>query len=336
MENWFDFTVCVASDPSSQLARLEQRGLDRALAEQRISKQLPLARKIELSDLVLWNDGSTAFLRSQVDRIVDSLRPANAGAPFPKSLMSLPPKSDDETSAPEDGRQAREARQAPHAQAGGRARGGPRGAQGRGLRPGAQARACARRAPPGAPAVSGPPPATPRATGLRPGRVPGRRARRGAPGRRAGGPGGRRARAAATASGRIATRGSATSEAGPPWRRPLATWRRWRRWGRGSPALSPAAPSSRAAAGLRRPSRSRPVCGPGRAGRARQGDLFGQGRAALPGPPLRAQPGRPGRLRARHEGRRSRAPPTASSSSPRSSPRQPRRRPHSGTGATST
>ena len=83
MENWFDFTVCVASDRRSQLARLEQRGLDRALAEQRISKQLPLARKIELSDLVLWNDGSTAFLKSQVDRIVDTLYPAKAGAPFP-------------------------------------------------------------------------------------------------------------------------------------------------------------------------------------------------------------------------------------------------------------
>ena len=80
MENWFDFTVCVASDRCSQLARLEQRGLDRALAEQRISKQLPLARKIELSDLVLWNDGSTGFLKAQIDRIVDTLIQAKAGA----------------------------------------------------------------------------------------------------------------------------------------------------------------------------------------------------------------------------------------------------------------
>src|SRR6202142_77631 len=80
LENWFDFTVCVACDHSSQLARLEQRGLDRALAEQRISKQLPLARKIELSDFVLWNDGSTGFLKSQVDRIVDSLNRSKAGA----------------------------------------------------------------------------------------------------------------------------------------------------------------------------------------------------------------------------------------------------------------
>ena len=84
LENWFDFTVCVACDPSLQIARLEQRGLDRALAAKRISKQLPLARKIELSDFVLWNDGSTAFLKAQVDRIVDSLEHAKAGAQPPK------------------------------------------------------------------------------------------------------------------------------------------------------------------------------------------------------------------------------------------------------------
>jgi dephospho-CoA kinase len=82
LENWFDFTVCVACDPNSQLARLEQRGLDLALAGQRISKQLPLARKIELSDFVLWNDGSTGFLKEQVDRIANSLDRTKAGAPL--------------------------------------------------------------------------------------------------------------------------------------------------------------------------------------------------------------------------------------------------------------
>ncbi|QYM80552.1 dephospho-CoA kinase [Horticoccus luteus] len=74
LENWFDFTVCVASSPAQQLARLEQRGLSRALAEQRISKQLSLARKIELSDHVVWNDGSLAFLESQVDHLLAALR----------------------------------------------------------------------------------------------------------------------------------------------------------------------------------------------------------------------------------------------------------------------
>lgn len=73
LENWFDFTVCVALAPDEQLARLEQRGLSRALAGQRISKQLPLARKIELSDFVLWNQGSPEFLKAQVDRLVNVL-----------------------------------------------------------------------------------------------------------------------------------------------------------------------------------------------------------------------------------------------------------------------
>lgn len=74
LENWFDFTVCVASAPAQQLARLEKRGLSRALAEQRISKQLPLAHKIELADFVLWNDGYPEFLEDQISRLVDSLR----------------------------------------------------------------------------------------------------------------------------------------------------------------------------------------------------------------------------------------------------------------------
>jgi len=73
LENWFDFTVCVACAPDQQLARLEHRGLSRSLAGQRISKQLPLARKIELSDFVLWNEGSLEFLQAEVDRLVDTL-----------------------------------------------------------------------------------------------------------------------------------------------------------------------------------------------------------------------------------------------------------------------
>lgn len=76
LENWFDFTVCVACSPALQLARLEQRGVPRGLAGQRISKQLPLAQKIELSDIVLWNEGSTEFLQAETDRLADTLAPA--------------------------------------------------------------------------------------------------------------------------------------------------------------------------------------------------------------------------------------------------------------------
>lgn len=73
LENWFDFTVCVACSPTLQLARLEQRGMPRVLAEQRISQQLPLAQKIEQADFVLWNEGSAEFLQEQVDQLIGSL-----------------------------------------------------------------------------------------------------------------------------------------------------------------------------------------------------------------------------------------------------------------------
>jgi dephospho-CoA kinase len=73
LQNWFDFTVCIASDPTVQLARLEQRGIPPPLARQRISKQLPLTQKIKLVDFVLLNDGSPDFLRDQVGALVRSL-----------------------------------------------------------------------------------------------------------------------------------------------------------------------------------------------------------------------------------------------------------------------
>lgn len=74
LEKLFDFVVCVASTSAVQFVRLEERGLPRSLAEKRISKQLPLAQKIELADHVLWNDGTADFLRDQVNHLVAELR----------------------------------------------------------------------------------------------------------------------------------------------------------------------------------------------------------------------------------------------------------------------
>ncbi len=73
LENWFDFTVCVTTDSASQLRRLEQRGVPPELARQRLAKQLPLARKCELADFVILNDGSLDFLREQVSALAERL-----------------------------------------------------------------------------------------------------------------------------------------------------------------------------------------------------------------------------------------------------------------------
>jgi dephospho-CoA kinase len=73
LNNWFDFTICVATDSSLQLRRLEQRGIAPELARRRLAKQLPLARKCELADFVILNDGSLQFLGEQVSRLAQRL-----------------------------------------------------------------------------------------------------------------------------------------------------------------------------------------------------------------------------------------------------------------------
>jgi len=65
----------VACAPEQQLVRLEQRGLSRELARQRISKQLPLERKSS-DRFVLWNEGSPDFLQDEVIRLVNALSAA--------------------------------------------------------------------------------------------------------------------------------------------------------------------------------------------------------------------------------------------------------------------
>jgi dephospho-CoA kinase len=89
LENWFDSTVCVTTDSATQLRRLEQRGVPPELARQRLVKQLPLARKCELADHVLLNDGSPEFLKEQVNALADRLLKSNP--PRPTGRFHGPP-----------------------------------------------------------------------------------------------------------------------------------------------------------------------------------------------------------------------------------------------------
>lgn len=73
LENWFDFTVCVTTSSALQLTRLEKRGVPPEAAIPRISQQMPLARKTELADYVLLNDGTPEFLQAQIDRLIARL-----------------------------------------------------------------------------------------------------------------------------------------------------------------------------------------------------------------------------------------------------------------------
>ncbi len=69
-----DLTICVFSDPQTQVERLEQRGMNRTQALARMNRQMPVSEKAELSDLVLLNDGSLEFLTEQVDQLISNIK----------------------------------------------------------------------------------------------------------------------------------------------------------------------------------------------------------------------------------------------------------------------
>jgi dephospho-CoA kinase len=66
----YDVIVVVATDPQTQLDRLETtRGMSRADAQARIAAQAPLADKLAVADFVLHNDGPLESLDSQVQTL---------------------------------------------------------------------------------------------------------------------------------------------------------------------------------------------------------------------------------------------------------------------------
>lgn len=70
LQNRVDFTVCVFTDLSLQVERLEQKGMDRAQALARINRQMPTEEKAEKADCVLLNEGSLAFLDDQINQLL--------------------------------------------------------------------------------------------------------------------------------------------------------------------------------------------------------------------------------------------------------------------------
>lgn len=62
----FDYSLCIASSPAVQAARLAARGLSLAQISARQSRQWPVEKKIAQADWVALNDGSIEFLRRQL------------------------------------------------------------------------------------------------------------------------------------------------------------------------------------------------------------------------------------------------------------------------------
>jgi dephospho-CoA kinase len=65
----FDVTVAVACSESVQLQRLQARGWTREELQRRMAAQLPVRRKMELADHVVWNNAGMEVLAGQLSRI---------------------------------------------------------------------------------------------------------------------------------------------------------------------------------------------------------------------------------------------------------------------------
>lgn len=74
-----DLAIVVATDPSVQWKRLtEKRGLEASIANRLLQAQMPLHKKIELADIVIWNDGSEKALANQAQILLQQIPASHA------------------------------------------------------------------------------------------------------------------------------------------------------------------------------------------------------------------------------------------------------------------
>ena len=73
----FDAVVVVATHPETQEDRLvEERGMDRDAAQQRIGAQASLEDKLAVATHTIWNEGDLGALRARTDEVIDQLEAA--------------------------------------------------------------------------------------------------------------------------------------------------------------------------------------------------------------------------------------------------------------------
>lgn len=74
LEGMVDEVVVVAAEHETQQSRLTNRkGLTAEEARQRIAAQMPIERKVERADRVIWNSGSIEDLRGSVHAVWDEI-----------------------------------------------------------------------------------------------------------------------------------------------------------------------------------------------------------------------------------------------------------------------
>lgn len=75
----FDGLVIVAAALDNQMSRLMSRnGLSEKEAQERIASQLPMEKKVDVADHVIWNDHDLSHLESQVDTLLVRIASSSA------------------------------------------------------------------------------------------------------------------------------------------------------------------------------------------------------------------------------------------------------------------
>tara|TARA_Y100001934_G_scaffold204191_1_gene241029 strand:+ start:2709 stop:3305 length:597 start_codon:yes stop_codon:yes gene_type:complete len=69
----FDAVVCIASSAETQKKRLLERKMTEEQINQRIKAQLPIAKKMELADYVIWNEGTLEETGLQLNEVLMSV-----------------------------------------------------------------------------------------------------------------------------------------------------------------------------------------------------------------------------------------------------------------------
>lgn len=77
-EGAFDFVICTACSAGAQRERLRQRGWTDAQIDGRLAAQLPLKKKMERSDFVLWTEGALPSTGAQLDEVLRKLEVGTA------------------------------------------------------------------------------------------------------------------------------------------------------------------------------------------------------------------------------------------------------------------
>ncbi|EMR08280.1 dephospho-CoA kinase [Pneumocystis murina B123] len=93
-ESGFDYLcgkiICVACQENTQMQRLRNRnGYTQEDSRKRIQSQMPLCHKIQLADIVIWNDGNKKDLEDKIKALIKNIQPTRARCLLERTIPVL-------------------------------------------------------------------------------------------------------------------------------------------------------------------------------------------------------------------------------------------------------